>query len=71
VINVEDHIYVMHQDMEILGIDHEDVSMRLFTSSLVGYVLYYFHVCVGTLDSTNASNDPKFFGWFLLFLAVF
>jgi hypothetical protein len=34
VITVEDHICVMGQDLDNAGIDHEDVAMRLITSSL-------------------------------------
>jgi hypothetical protein len=34
VIIVEDHIYVMGWDMNNAGIEHEDVAMELFASSL-------------------------------------
>jgi hypothetical protein len=34
VITVEDHIYTMGWDMDNAGIEHEDVAMRLFSSSL-------------------------------------
>jgi hypothetical protein len=42
VITVEDHIYVMGRDMDNAGIDHEDVAMRLFTSSLTEEALDWF-----------------------------
>jgi hypothetical protein len=32
VIIVEDHIYTMGRDMDNVGIEHEDVAMRLFSS---------------------------------------
>jgi hypothetical protein len=35
VITDEGHIYVMGRDMDNAGIDHEDVAMRLFASSLI------------------------------------
>jgi hypothetical protein len=35
VITVEDHIYVMGQDMDNVGIYHKYVAMRLFSSSLI------------------------------------
>jgi len=34
VITVEDQIYVMGRDIDNVCIDHEDVAMRLFSSSL-------------------------------------
>jgi hypothetical protein len=42
VITVEDHIYVMGQDMDHAVIDHEDVAMRLFASSLTKEALDWF-----------------------------
>jgi hypothetical protein len=42
VITVEDHIYVMGQDFDNVGIDHEDVTMRLFSSSLTEESLDWF-----------------------------
>jgi hypothetical protein len=42
VITVEDHIYVMGQDMDNAGIDHEDVDMKIFTSSLTEEPLDWF-----------------------------
>jgi hypothetical protein len=42
VITVEDHIYVMGRDMDNAGIDHEDVAMRLFASSLTEEALDWF-----------------------------
>jgi hypothetical protein len=44
VITVEDHIYVKDQDMDNAGIDHEDVAMRLFASSLTEESLNWFKV---------------------------
>jgi hypothetical protein len=41
-ITVEDHIYVMGRDMDNAGIDYEDVSMRLFASSLIEEALDWF-----------------------------
>jgi len=38
----EDHIYVMGRDMDNAGIDHEDVAMRLFASSLTEEALDWF-----------------------------
>jgi hypothetical protein len=38
----EDHIYVMGRDMDNAGIDHEDVAMRLFASSLTEEALVWF-----------------------------
>jgi hypothetical protein len=54
VIIVEDHIYVMGRDMDNTGIDHEDVSMRLFASSLTEEVLDWFK---GLLDNHITSYD--------------
>jgi hypothetical protein len=42
--NFEDHIYVMGQDMDNAGIDHEDVAMRIFASSLTEEALDLFKV---------------------------
>jgi hypothetical protein len=42
VITVEDHIYVMGRDMDNAGIDHEDLAMRLFASSLIEEALDWF-----------------------------
>jgi hypothetical protein len=44
VIIVEDHIYVLGRDMDNAGIDHEDVAMRLFDSSLTEEALDWFKV---------------------------
>ena len=41
-ITVEEHIYVMGQDMENACIDHEDVAMILFASSLTKGALNWF-----------------------------
>ena len=41
-ITVEDHIYVIGWDMENACIDHEDVAMRLFASSLTEEALDWF-----------------------------
>jgi hypothetical protein len=42
VITVEDHIYVMGRDMDNAGIEHEDVAMKLFASSLTEEALDWF-----------------------------
>jgi hypothetical protein len=42
VITAKDHIYVMGRDMDNAGIDHEDVAMRLFASSLTEEALDWF-----------------------------
>jgi hypothetical protein len=42
VITTENHIYVMGRDMDNAGIDHEDVAMKLFTSSLTEEALDWF-----------------------------
>jgi hypothetical protein len=42
VITVEDHIYTMGRDMDNAGIEHEDVAMRLFASSLTEESLDWF-----------------------------
>jgi hypothetical protein len=42
VIIIEDHIYVMGPDMDNSGIDHEDVAMKLFASSLTEEALDWF-----------------------------
>ena len=42
VITAEDHIYVMGRDMDNAGIDHEDMAMRLFASSLTEEALDWF-----------------------------
>jgi hypothetical protein len=42
VITTEDHIYVMGRDMDNASIDHEDVAMRLFSSSLIEEALDWF-----------------------------
>ena len=42
VITVEDHLYVMGWDMDNAGIEHEDVAMKLFASSLTEEVLSWF-----------------------------
>jgi hypothetical protein len=44
VIIVEDHIYNMGRDMDNAGIEHEDVAMRLFASSLTEEALDWFRV---------------------------
>jgi hypothetical protein len=54
VITAEDHIYVMGRDMDNEGIDHEDVAMRLFTSSLTEEALYWFK---GLLDNHITTYD--------------
>jgi hypothetical protein len=54
VIIVEDHIYVMCWDMENACIDHEDVAMRLFTSSLAGEALDWF---IGLPDNHIMTYD--------------
>jgi hypothetical protein len=42
VITIKDHIYIMGWDMDNAGIDHEDVAMRLFASSLTEESLDWF-----------------------------
>jgi hypothetical protein len=42
VITMEDHIYVMGQDMDNAGIDHEYVAMKIFASSLTKEALDWF-----------------------------
>ena len=42
VITFKDHIYVMVQDMDNVGIEHEDVAMKLFSPSLTEEALYWF-----------------------------
>jgi hypothetical protein len=42
VITSEDHIYVMGRDMDNAGIDHRDVGMKRFTSSLTEEALDWF-----------------------------
>jgi hypothetical protein len=42
VITAEDHIYVIIWDMDNAGIDHEYVTMRLFSSSLTEEALDWF-----------------------------
>jgi hypothetical protein len=54
VITVEDHIYVMGRDMDNAGIDHEDVAMRLFASSLTEEALDWFK---GLPDNHITSYD--------------
>jgi hypothetical protein len=54
VITAEDHIYVMGWDMDIAGIDHEDVAMRLFASSLTEEALDLFK---GLPDNHITSYD--------------
>jgi hypothetical protein len=44
VVTAEDHIYVMGQDMDNVGIEHENVAMRLFASSLIEEALDWFIV---------------------------
>jgi hypothetical protein len=41
-VTVEDHIYVLGRDMENAGIEHEDVAMNLFSSSLTEESLDWF-----------------------------
>jgi hypothetical protein len=52
VITVEDHIYVMGRDMDNAGIDHEDVAMKLFASSLLKKLL------IGSKDSLIIRSRP-------------
>jgi hypothetical protein len=54
VIIVEDHIYVMGRYMDNACIDHEDVAMRLFASSLTEESLDWFK---GLLDNHITSYD--------------
>jgi hypothetical protein len=54
VITVEDHIYVMGRDMDNAGIDHEDVSLRSFASSLTKESLDWFR---GLPDNHITSYD--------------
>ena len=54
VITIEDHIYVMGRDMDNAGIDHEDVAMRLFSSSLTEESLDWFK---GIPDNHITSYD--------------
>jgi hypothetical protein len=42
VITANDHIYVIGRNMENAGIDHKDVAMRLFASSLIDEALDWF-----------------------------
>jgi hypothetical protein len=44
VITAEDHLYVMVRDMENVGIEHEDVAMNFFASSLNEEALDWFKV---------------------------
>jgi hypothetical protein len=57
VITVEDHIYVMGWDMDNAGIEHEDVAMRLFYSSLTEEALDWFR---GLPDNHFTSYDVFF-----------
>jgi hypothetical protein len=41
-VTVEDHLYVMGRDMDNAKIGHEDVAMKLFTSSLTEEALDWF-----------------------------
>jgi hypothetical protein len=54
VITTEDHIYVMGCDLENVGIDHKDVAMRLFASSLTKEALDWFK---GLPDNHITSYD--------------
>jgi hypothetical protein len=54
VITSEDHIYVMGRDMDNVGIDHEDVAMKLFTSSLIEEALDWFK---GLPDNQITTHD--------------
>jgi hypothetical protein len=42
VVTIEDPLYVMGQDMENVGIKHEDVAMRIFASSFTKEALDWF-----------------------------
>jgi hypothetical protein len=42
VVTPEDHLYVMGREMGNVGIEQEDVAMRLFTSSLTEEALDWF-----------------------------
>jgi hypothetical protein len=57
VITAEEHIYVMGRDMDNASIDHEDVAMRLFTSSLTEEALYWFR---GLPDNHITTYDAFF-----------
>jgi hypothetical protein len=54
VITIEDHIYVTGRDMDNASIDHEDVAMRLFASSLNEEALDWFK---GLIDNNIMSYD--------------
>jgi hypothetical protein len=51
---VEDHIYIIDQDMDNAGIEHEDVAMRLLASSLTEEALDWFR---GLLDNHLMSYE--------------
>jgi hypothetical protein len=56
VITVEDHLYVMGRDMENAGIEHEDVAMKLFSSSLTKESLDWFR----GLPENHLTSDESF-----------
>jgi hypothetical protein len=54
VITTEDHIYVIGRDMDNVGIEHEDVAMKLFTSSLIEEAIDWF---IGIHDNHLTSYE--------------
>jgi hypothetical protein len=58
VIIVKDHIYVMGQDMDNEGIDHEDVAMKIFASSLTKESFDWFK---GIPDNQIMTYDAFFY----------
>jgi len=53
-VTTKDHIYVMGRDRDNAGIEHEDVAMKLVTSSLTQEALDWF---IGLPDNHLTSDE--------------